>query len=592
VGIRQRAQSIAQDLWATSKILRDAPRLIPNGKWHPGRLLESNAERLPKEPALYCAGERFSWREFNMEANRYAAFFLKHGVRRGDVVALLMDNRADFVFIELGLNKIGAVSALINTELSAEPLAHAINAAKPRRLVLGSEHTDKVRDIVPQLPLASRERGILVVSGDTGGSGGWPVIDAEVDVCSVTNPRSVHWPSTGDPMSYLYTSGTTGLPKPAVITNQRCLFASAAFARVALECGPGDVIYSTLPLYHGSAQWGGLGACLHSGATLAIRRRFSASRFWEDVRKLGATHFLYIGELCRYLLNQPPSDLDRSHTLRMGVGNGLRPDIWHRFQERFGVPVMREFYGATEGNAPLFNHEGRPGMVGTLRFGQAIVRCDPETGEVLRDSHGFCERVQEGETGLLIGRIHALARFDGYLDERDTRKKTLHHVFRKSDSYFDSGDLLTLHADGWVSFADRVGDTYRYKGENVSTSEVAEVLNRAPGVLESIVYGVQVPGIEGRVGMASISPAEDFDLNRLAAHVRAHLASYQRPRFVRLDPTLVTTSTMKHTKNRYRADGFDPARVQVPLYLWEDTEYVPLDAELYRSILSGEVSPS
>jgi acyl-CoA synthetase (AMP-forming)/AMP-acid ligase II len=592
VGIRQRAQSIAQDLWATSKILRDAPRLLPGGKWHPGRLLELNAERLPKEPALFCSDERFTWREFNMEANRYAAFFLKHGVRRGDVVALLMDNRPDFLFIELGLNKIGAVSALINTELTAEPLAHAINAARPRRLVVGSEHTEKVRDVVPDLPLASRERGILVVSGETGGGAGWPVIDAEVDVCSVANPRSVHWPSTGDPMSYLYTSGTTGLPKPAVVTNQRCLLASCAFARVALECGPGDVIYATLPLYHGSAQWGGLGACLYSGATLALRRRFSASRFWEDVRKLGATHFLYIGELCRYLLNQPPSDLDRSHKLRMGVGNGLRPDIWHRFQERFGVPVMREFYGATEGNAPLFNHEGRPGMVGTLRLGQAIVRCDPETGEVLRDSSGFCARVQEGETGLLIGRIHPLARFDGYLDERDTRKKTLHHVFRKGDSYFDSGDLLTLHADSWVSFADRAGDTYRYKGENVSTSEVAEVLNRAPGVLESIAYGVQVPGVEGRVGMASVSAGDGFDLQRLADHVRAHLASYQRPQFVRLDERLTTTSTLKHQKTRYRAEGFDPARVKVPLYLWQSAAYVPLDADVYRRILNGELTLS
>ncbi|HMJ16203.1 MAG TPA: AMP-binding protein, partial [Polyangiaceae bacterium] len=544
------------------------------------------------QPALLCADERFTWREFNMEANRYAAFFLKQGLRRGDVVALLMDNRADFLFVELGLNKIGAISALINTELAAEPLAHAINAARPRRLVLGSEHVEKVRDIVPQLALAKRDRGIFVVSGETGSGGPWPVIDAEVDVCSVANPRPVHWPNTGDPMSYLYTSGTTGLPKPAVITNQRCMFASCAFARVALECGPGDVIYSTLPLYHGSAQWGGLGACLYSGATLALRRRFSASRFWEDVRKLGATHFLYIGELCRYLLNQPPNELERTHKLRMGVGNGLRPDIWHRFQERFAVPLMREFYGATEGNAPLFNHEGRLGMVGTLRLGQAILRCDLETGEVLRNSRGLCEHVQEGETGLLVGRIHPLARFDGYLDERDTRKKTLHHVFRKGDSYFDSGDLLTLHADSWVSFADRVGDTYRYKGENVSAGEVAEVLNQAPGVLESIVYGVQVPGVDGRVGMASLNTAEQFDLKALAEHVRAHLASYQRPQFVRLDAALNTTSTLKHKKTSYRTDGFDPASVPVPLHFWTGSEYVPLDADLHRRLVKGELSLS
>jgi acyl-CoA synthetase (AMP-forming)/AMP-acid ligase II len=248
---------------------------------------------------------------------------------------------------------------------------------------------------------------------------------------------------------------------------------------------------------------------------------------------------------------------------------------------------MREFYGATEGNAPLVNLEGRPGMVGTLRIGQALVRCDLETGEVKRNTRGFCERVEEGETGLLIGRINPISRFDGYLDERDTRKKTLHDVFRRGDQYFNSGDLLTLHADSWVSFADRVGDTFRFKGENVSTNEVAEVLNTAPGVLESSVYGVGVPNVEGRAGMACLCTDASFEIEQFAEHVSDHLAGYQRPQFIRLDPELRTTGTLKHQKGEYRAEGFDPARIDGPLYIWNGARYVPLDGELYQRLVSG-----
>lgn len=590
MGIQQRAHKIAFELWAAGQVLREGPRLLSLAKWHPGRLLEHNAEAFPKHAALVYASERYTWREFNMEANRYAAFFLRQGLRRGDVVALLMDNRPDFLFIELGLNKIGVVSALINTQLGAEPLAHAINVSKARRIVLGAEHLERLRAVRSDLALANRERGVLVVTDDADASSDWPVIDAEVDICPVDNPRAAHWPSTADPMSYLYTSGTTGLPKPAVITNQRCLMASCAFARVALECSPGDVVYCALPLYHGSAQWAALGSCLFSGATLALRRKFSASRFWDEVCHAQATHFLYIGELCRYLLNQPPNELERAHRLRVAVGNGLRPDIWQRFQERFKIPLIREFYGATEGNAPLLNYEGRPGMIGTLRAGQAIVRCDLETGEVIRNERGLCERVNAGETGLLLGRINALMRFDGYLDQKDTERKIIRNVFRRGDRFFNSGDLLTLHEDDWVSFADRVGDTYRWKGENVSTNEVAEVLNRAPGVLDSIVYGVAVPGADGKIGMASLSVEAGFEPDALARYVQERLAGYQRPYFVRLDSTIRTTATMKHQKTEYRAEGFDPSRVSAPLFVLKDGHYVPLGAELYRRILSGKLS--
>jgi acyl-CoA synthetase (AMP-forming)/AMP-acid ligase II len=323
---------------------------------------------------------------------------------------------------------------------------------------------------------------------------------------------------------------------------------------------------------------------------MALRRKFSVSAFWDDVRAYEATSFLYIGELCRYLLNRPREPGERDHRLRVGVGNGMRPDIWVRFQERFGVPVIREFYGATEGNAPILNFEGRPGMVGRIRAGQVLVRCDPATGEIVRNADGFCERVTPGEAGLLLGKISKVLSFQGYVDEQATRRKIVEHVFEKGDQYFDSGDLLQLHEKGWLSFADRAGDTFRWKGENVSTNEVAEILDGARGVHEANVYGVEVPGAEGRAGMAALRVDASFDLAGFADYVEKNLARYQRPRFLRLlQGEMRVTSTFKHQKVAYREEGFDPGRVTDPLHLWRDGRFEKLDAELFGRIARGEV---
>jgi acyl-CoA synthetase (AMP-forming)/AMP-acid ligase II len=457
-------------------------------------------------------------------------------------------------------------------------------------VVVGSEHRERVSAVLGDLDLSNPERRVVEKLDRGAAAGGRPTLDDELDHASSLPPSMLQPPRSLDPMTYLFTSGTTGLPKAAVVTNQRFLMVGTAFSRIAHEARPDDVIYSALPLYHGTAQWAGWAACLHSGAALALRRRFSATRFWDDVRRFGATRFVYIGELCRYLLHQPPAPGERDHAIQIAVGNGLRPDVWTPFQERFGIPLIREFYGATEGNAPLMNLEGKPGMVGVLRPGQAIVRCDPTTGQLLRNRRGRAERVGEGETGLLIGRINLLAKFDGYLDEQATQKKILRDVFRKGDAWFDSGDLLTLHEDRWVSFADRVGDTFRFKGENVSTTEVGHILNAAPGVLESNVYGVEVPGLEGRAGMAALRTRDGFDLERFAEHVTQQLPQYARPQFLRLEGEIATTSTLKHTKVDYRAEGWDPAKVQGPLFALQGERYVPLDAELRRRIETGELT--
>ncbi|MCA9771719.1 MAG: AMP-binding protein, partial [Myxococcales bacterium] len=383
----------------------------------------------------------------------------------------------------------------------------------------------------------------------------------------------------------------TGLPKAAIVTNQRMMAAAHAFGKVMVEGRPGDVIYVSLPLYHSSAMYIGWGSALSTGAAVALRRKFSAHNFWRDVRHFDATAFLYIGELCRYLLNTPPVEGEASHRLRVGVGNGLRPDIWRAFQERFNVPLIREFYGATEGNAPVMNFQGRPGMVGRKRRGQILVKCDPATGDVKRNAQGLCDEIGPGEVGLLLGRISRVMKFDGYVDQQATQKKVLKDVLKKGDEYFNSGDLIQLHPDGWLSFADRVGDTFRWKGENVSTNEVAEILNGAPGVLESNVYGVHVPHTEGRAGMAALTTGEGFDLERFAAFVAEKLPGYMRPQFVRIlgDGAMRITGTFKHQKVDYRKEGFDPATVADALYVFQDGAYAPIDAALHAKIASGEV---
>jgi acyl-CoA synthetase (AMP-forming)/AMP-acid ligase II len=393
------------------------------------------------------------------------------------------------------------------------------------------------------------------------------------------------------PMCYVYTSGTTGLPKAAIISNQRWLEAGLVLGRLVGEMTHEDVLYLTLPLYHSTGFLAAWGAVLMSGATLALRRKFSATHFWEDVLAFDATLFIYIGELCRYLLSQPPTPSERQHHLRLCMGNGLRADIWRRFQSRFRIPLIREYYGATEGNLGLVNLEGRPGMIGRLLPGAAIVQCDPLTGEIIRNRAGRCESIAVGERGLLLGRINLLTSFDGYLDRAATRKKIVRDVFRKGDAYFNTGDVVELHADRWVSFADRVGDTFRWKGENVSTYEVAEILSHAKGLQEANVYGVPVNGAEGRVGMASVVVTPGFDLNAFARYVVNNLASYQRPYFLRVVPDMRVTGTFKHQKHEYRNEGYDPSRVKDPLYYLDGRQYVPIDDGLYDRLAAGEIGP-
>ena len=572
-------------------MLPTLPRIASSSKVNAAVLLAANAQKRPNVVALRFEDRSYTWQQLDQQVNRTANALRSIGVSQGDAVPLLMDNRPEFVFAVLALTRLGAIAALINTNVTGAALVHAITIANPVYAIVGAEHAEKLAEVVGELPIPAAAIRVQR-DGDLGSDASdasFESLDTVVAEHSAAAPPSLPTSTPNDTMCFIYTSGTTGLPKAAIISHKRYLLTGGMFGGMLFALSDRDTVYVTLPLYHSNGMFAGLSAALSTGACMALRRKFSASQFWDDVRKFDATAFIYIGELCRYLLNRPPQPSDRDHKLRVIAGNGLRPDIWEEFQQRFGIPTIREFYGATEGNAPLANLAGRAGMVGRLTLpGQAVIRADLETGDPLPGPDGFMQHVSEGDTGLLVAKINATSSFDGYVDKKASEKKILHDVFAKGDRYFNSGDLVIVNDDKWISFADRVGDTFRWKGENVSTNEVAETLNAAPGVLESNVYGVEVPGADGRAGMTSVNVNESFSIADFAAFVCDKLPGYMRPYFVRVQRDMRITGTFKHQKVEYRKEGYDPAKVSDPLYFLDSQEYIPLDAALYEAIQNGD----
>jgi len=588
----EQVKSTVYELKCMWRIAKHLPKIAPpNMPYSMARALDERVAEDPNGLSLAFLNERYTFRDVDRRVNQYARFFQSRGVGQGDAVALLMDNRPDFLFVVFALVRLRAIAALINTNVAGAALTHAINVANPRAVVVGSEHAANVVDVMSTLKGVSGRIWFQAESSATETPAALEGINEAVNGQSDARPVGLTAPRNTDVALYIYTSGTTGLPKAAIITHKRWMLGAHMFGGAIMNATSRDIIYVTLPLYHSNAMIGGVGSSLVTGAAIAVRRKFSASQFWDDVRKYDASIFIYIGELCRYLLNAPKNPNERNHRLRMAFGNGLRSDIWESFQKRFGVPLIREFYAATEGNGPLVNFEGKPGMIGRRKLGQILVRCDESTGEILRNAQGFCEEVAEGQKGILLAHINALTQFDGYVDKKATDSKIATDVLKKGDKYFNTGDILVLHADNWVSFADRVGDTFRWKGENVSTNEVGEVLNKAKGVLESNVYGVSVPGAEGKAGMASLNVSGEFDIDQLGRYVVDNFPSYQRPHFVRLQQDMRVTGTFKHQKVAYRDEGYDPGKVEDPLYFLQGDRYVRIDSPLYKRLASGEIGP-
>ncbi len=576
------------------RTLRAMRSVTPDSSHTVADIVEGFATEKPANIAVFCHDQVVTYRALNEGANRYAHWAASAGIKHGDAVALLMENRPEYIMAWLGMIKVGAVTALINTNLRGTPLVHSIGIAGARHVIVGHELAGAFAEVAPQLETKAKA---WVTGARVPGT-------EDLDTAlAQSSPGAVDKALRGgltlkDRAFFIYTSGTTGLPKAANFSHMRMLFMMIGFSG-ALGARESDRMYDTLPLYHSAGGIAALGPPFLNGGSLVIRRRFSVNEFWDDCFRYKPTFFQYIGELCRYLLNAPVAAHERDHHLRAIIGNGLRPEIWLPFKERFAVPKIVEFYGATEGNVAMINYDGKVGAVGRIprymrsRIQTRLVRFNIDREEPVRGPDGFCIECAPGEVGEAIGRIvdEPGRGFEGYTKASDTQKKILRDAFEKGDAWFRSGDLLREDDHGYFYFVDRIGDTFRWKGENVATSEVAEALGVVPGIKEANVYGVAVPGMDGRAGMAALVATPAFAVSTLAGRLQGNLPAYARPVFLRLQPDLEITGTFKQRKVELVKDGFDPNVIVMPLYWLNPVSgaYEALTPGVYEDIVSGKV---
>jgi len=553
------------------------------------------AKRQPDRAALVSDGETVTYKTLAGRINQYARWARSVGIEAGTIVCLMMPSRPDYLAAWLGLSAVGGVVALINTRLVGQSLAHCINVAEADHLIVAGEFADVLETARLYLERAPK---IWVFGAAAGRADLYATLDqVETTALSGAERGGV---TINDRALLIYTSGTTGLPKAANISHRRVLNWGGWFAGL-MDASIDDRMYDCLPVYH---SVGGIVApcsMLNAGGSVVLSEKFSAKTFWRDIVRHDCTVFQYIGELCRYLLKAPVSEFESRHRLRLACGNGLRGDIWEAFAARFSIPRILEFYAATEGNFSLYNVEGKPGAIGRIppllahRFPAAIVRVDAERGAPARGEDGLCVACSRGEVGEAIGRIGTAdeggGRFEGYTEAAESEKKILRDVFARGDAWFRTGDLMICDESGYFHFIDRVGDTFRWKGENVATSEVTEAIRDCPGVIDASTYGVTFPGADGRAGMAAIVVDDDFDVGQLADHLSRRLPTYAAPVFLRIGARLDATETFKQKKQQLIREGFDPDTVTDPLYFRDPRSghYRPLDAAGFADIANGLV---
>ncbi|XP_054281715.1 long-chain fatty acid transport protein 4-like [Macrosteles quadrilineatus] len=595
-------RTLPRDLTALQRYIRFlwSVRVLKTKDMNIGDIFAKHVEKRPNDICFIFEDTEWTFLEVEEFSNKVANVFKSQGLVNGDAVALMMDNRPEFVCFWLGLSKIGVVTALINTNLRQSSLSHSINVANCKCFIYSSVFSEAVQEVASSIGNVRRYNwspSTRPVSTIQEGE------ETQLEDVLKSAPSTTPTPSSkvgfNDKLLYIYTSGTTGLPKAANITHCRLVFlAGAIHYQVGFDVK--DRYYTPLPLYHTAGGTMAIGQALVYGSTVVIRNKFSASNYFADIVKYNCTVAQYIGEMCRYLLSTPPRPEDKDHKLRMIFGNGLRPQIWREFVERFNIPKVAEFYGATEGNANIANIDNTEGAIGFVSrlvpsvYPISIIKVNQETGEPLRNKDGLCMTCQPGEPGVFIGKIipsNPARAFLGYVNETESKKKIVHDVFNKGDSAFISGDLLVMDEWGYLYFKDRTGDTFRWKGENVSTSEVEGLVSNISNYKDCVVYGVEIPRCEGRAGMAAIlDPNCDLDLTSLAEGVKKALPVYARPVFVRLLQEVEMTGTYKLKKLDLQKEGFNPSTIEDKIYfLSASGKYELLTPELYKDIEVGVI---
>jgi fatty-acyl-CoA synthase len=553
-------------------VLADTPVIVrglltgllaqPTSKTSIGKVFQDRAARYGDRVFIRFGEQRLTYREANATANRYAAVLAARGVGRGDVVGVMLRNSPNAVLMMLATVKCGAVAGMLNYHQRGDVLAHSLGLLDAKALVVESDLLDAV--------------------DESGGATVAPTTIEEMERLAATaptaNPQSASAVLAKDTAFYIFTSGTTGHPKASVMTHKRWLSALAIFGGLGLRLKGSDTLYSCLPLYHNNALTVALGSVINSGATLALGKSFSASKFWDEVIATQATAFIYIGEICRYLLNQPPKPTDRAHKVRLIAGNGLRPEIWDEFTSRFGIARVCEFYAASEGNTAFINVFNVPRSAGWAALPLAYVQYDPDTGAPLRGEDGRVQRVPAGQPGLLLSPVNKLQPFDGYTDPSASEKKLVRDAFRDGDCWFNTGDVMSPQGMGHAAFVDRLGDTFRWKGENVATTQVERALGADKSIEECTVFGVEVPRTGGRAGMAAVKLRDgaEFDGKTLAETVYQQLPVYALPLFIRVVEEMEHTTTFKSRKVDLREQAY-ASDIEDPLYVLagRDEGYVP-----------------
>jgi citronellyl-CoA synthetase len=555
-----------------------------------GSFIEEAAIKYANNIAVKFEDEELTYKQFNESVNQFANYFLSLGLKKGETIEVILPNRIEYLIIFSAAGKIGAVASLINIDLREKSLIHSIKLTPGKIIIVDEECFEYVNQIKDQLDL--KEDQILLFlpnEGKIATPETFNDLSEAVKECSKANPSTTLKVRTKDPLANIFTSGTTGLSKASILIHNRMIGGALFFGQTIAEITPDDTIYIPLPSFHSNALTIGWASAFSGGGAVAISKKFSVTRFWDEVRKFKATAFIYVGEICRYLYNQPPSDNDLDNNLRIIIGNGLRQDIWMQFKKRFGIAHIGEFYGASEISPVFANILNFDYTVGGCGNPYAIIEYDIEEDKPIRDKKGFMKRVPLGGVGLLIFDRSDPNIFVGYTNKEATEKKLFRNVFQERDVWFNSGDLMRDLGQSHAQFIDRLGDTFRWKGHNVSTTEVEEIVNIFPDILLSSVYGIIIPGTDGRAGMASIVPSvklKDFDFKALYNHLEKNLASYAIPIFLRFKSDFETTSTLKFKKNVLKREGFDLTIINDPLYILLPRKklYIPLTAEIYENL--------
>jgi fatty-acyl-CoA synthase len=530
-------------------MIKHAPGLIhrpPEAKRTIGSIFQKHAGAHPDRPFIRFEGRSLTYGEVNRRVNRYAALLSENGVGSGDVVAILSKNNPTDLMVMLATVKLGAVAGMLNYNQRGKVMAHSVSLLDAKVLV----HDPDCAEGFEAIPVESRPPHVF----------DFDELEAAAEGRSEENPSVTATLPASTKAFYIFTSGTTGMPKASVMSHNRWFANLSGIGGLAVRLRHSDTMYVPLPLYHNNALSVSLGSVLASGACIAIGRSFSASKFWDDVILNRATAFCYIGELCRYLLAQPEKPTDRQHAVKVIIGNGMRPEIWDEFSERFGIERIVEFYGASELNLAFVNAFSVKRTAGFCPLPYKIVDYD-DHGEPRRDEQGRLSEVAKGGTGLLIAEISERVPLDGYTDAEATEKKVIRDAFKDGDAYFNSGDLVRDQGFAHIAFVDRLGDTFRWKGENVATTEVEAALDSFPAVAQSVAYGVEIDKADGKAGMGAIKvrDGQDLDPKALADHLYGHLPSYAVPLFIRVVDDFEQTSTFKNRKVELRDEGYTNA---------------------------------